>query len=61
MKKGTLAGYPLSGLRVVVTGGASHLVDSSEYSFRMAAEGAMQQGEQMTSSPRYEVINESTF
>jgi len=43
MSEGQLAGYPIRGVRVVVTDGASHLVDSSEYSFRLAAHGAFQQ------------------
>ena len=41
---GALAGYPIAGCRMVIYDGASHLVDSSEYSFRLAAQGAMQQG-----------------
>ena len=44
MDKGILAGYPVRGLRVVVYDGASHLVDSSEYAFRLAAQGAFEQG-----------------
>jgi len=43
MNKGMLAGLPVKGVRVVVYDGASHLVDSSEHSFRLAAQGAFQQ------------------
>jgi elongation factor G len=39
--KGVLAGYPLSGVRVVLTDGASHVVDSSDNAFQLAMQYAM--------------------
>ena len=41
MVKGRLIGFPITGLRVVVTDGASHAVDSSDMAFRAAARGAL--------------------
>ena len=40
MNKGTLAGYPVVGVRVVLEDGAHHPVDSSDLAFRQAAIGA---------------------
>ncbi len=34
--KGVLAGYPLSGVRVVITDGNAHAVDSNDMSFQLA-------------------------
>lgn len=42
-EKGALAGYKMSGIRFVIVDGANHAVDSCEYSFQLAAEGAMKQ------------------
>lgn len=42
-EKGILTGHKISGLRFHLVDGASHSVDSSEYSFQLAAEGAMKQ------------------
>ena len=53
MNKGMLAGLPVKGVRVVVYDGASHLVDSSEHSFRLAAQGAFQQGGFFTNLKQY--------
>lgn len=36
ISKGVIAGYPLSGLRVVLTDGAAHAVDSNDLSFQLA-------------------------
>ena len=38
---GPLAGYPLTGVRVILEGGSYHAVDSSEQSFRMASKLAL--------------------
>ena len=43
-EKGLYVGAKVTGLRVVLLDGASHLVDSSEIAFRLAAQGAFQQG-----------------
>jgi elongation factor G len=40
LKKGSLAGFPLTGMRLVVNDGASHSVDSSDNAFQAAAIGA---------------------
>ena len=37
VKTGLLAGYPVVGLKAVLTDGAEHPVDSSENAFKMAA------------------------
>ena len=42
--KGCLAGYPLSGVRVVVTDGSAHAVDSSDLAFQIAMQYAIKQG-----------------
>ncbi|XP_078741957.1 elongation factor G, mitochondrial, partial [Lampetra fluviatilis] len=42
-EKGPLSGHKVSGLRFVLTDGAHHAVDSSEYAFMRAAEGAVRQ------------------
>jgi len=43
-QKGVLAGYPLSGLRVVITDGAAHAVDSNDMSFQLAMRYGITQG-----------------
>lgn len=35
--RGSLIGHPVENLRIVLTDGASHAVDSSELAFKMAA------------------------
>jgi elongation factor G len=40
LEKGRLIGFPLQGLRVVLTDGKSHSVDSSDNAFQAAARGA---------------------
>jgi elongation factor G len=40
MAKGRLIGFPVTGLRVVLSDGAAHAVDSSDVAFRSAARGA---------------------
>lgn len=40
-EKGPLSGYRLSGIRFRLIDGMHHIVDSSEYSFFLAAQGAM--------------------
>ena len=42
--KGVLAGYPLSGVRVVVTDGQAHAVDSNDISFQLAMQYGIKQG-----------------
>ena len=43
MSTGTLCGSPTMGVRVVLTDGAAHAVDSNELSFKAAAAGAFKQ------------------
>ena len=43
LQKGTLAGFPLAGVRLVVNDGASHSVDSSDNAFQAAAVGAFRE------------------
>lgn len=43
-QKGLLAGQKLSGLKFVLKDGAHHIVDSSEYAFFLAAQGAIRNG-----------------
>jgi elongation factor G len=40
MKKGTLIGFPITGIRMTINDGAYHAVDSSEMAFRAASIGA---------------------
>ncbi len=42
--KGVLAGYPVVGLKAVLTDGSYHPVDSSEMAFKMAAAAAYKEG-----------------
>lgn len=41
--KGTLAGAPISGVRLVLQDGAFHIVDSSELAFRLCTIGAFRE------------------
>jgi elongation factor G len=43
-EKGVLAGYSLSGVRVVITDGAAHAVDSNDLSFQLAMQYGIRQG-----------------
>jgi len=43
VKSGVIAGYPVLGVEVVLTGGSSHEVDSSEMAYRAAASLALRQ------------------
>jgi elongation factor G len=43
LKKGELVGFPVIGVRVVLTDGAFHEVDSSDHAFQAAAVGAFRQ------------------
>lgn len=42
-EKGLLTGHKLAGLKFRLIDGASHIVDSSEHSFCLAAHGAIKQ------------------
>lgn len=42
-EKGVLAGYPLSGVRVVVTDGQAHAVDSNDMAFQLAMQYGIRQ------------------
>ncbi len=44
MEKGTLLGFPVTGVRVVIDDGAAHSVDSSDMAFQAAARGAFREG-----------------
>jgi len=44
MHEGVLAGYPVTGIRAVLINGSYHDVDSSEMSFKIAANQAFKQG-----------------
>ena len=46
LEKGTLAGAPITGVRVAINDGASHAVDSSDIAFQLAAIGAFRDGYQ---------------
>lgn len=41
--KGVLAGYPLVGIRVVITDGAAHAVDSNDLAFQLAMQYGIRQ------------------
>jgi elongation factor G len=43
MKKGRLIGFPITGVRVTITDGQAHEVDSSDMAFQAAAQGAFWQ------------------
>lgn len=40
LEKGSLAGYPVNGVRYVLEDGAAHAVDSSELAFKIAGVGS---------------------
>ena len=42
-EKGLLSGHKLSGIKFRLQDGAHHIVDSSEYSFNLAAQGAVKE------------------
>ncbi len=44
LKKGTLCGSPVTGVRCVINDGAFHAVDSSDVAFQLAAVGAFKEG-----------------
>jgi elongation factor G len=46
LEKGSLAGSPITGVRVTINDGASHAVDSSDVAFQLAAIGAFKEGYQ---------------
>jgi elongation factor G len=46
LEKGSLAGAPITDIRVVINDGASHAVDSSDVAFQLAAMGAFREGYQ---------------
>jgi elongation factor G len=46
MDKGSLAEFPINGVRVVINDGSSHAVDSSDVAFQLAAVGAFKEGYQ---------------
>lgn len=43
MQKGTLIGFPISGIQITINDGSSHSVDSSDVAFRQAARGAFRE------------------
>jgi elongation factor G len=42
--KGSLAGFPVTGVRCLINDGAAHSVDSSDIAFQLAAKGAFKEG-----------------
>ena len=44
MKKGTLIGAPITGVKLVINDGSFHAVDSSDMAFQQAAKGAFREG-----------------
>jgi elongation factor G len=46
LAKGSLAGAPITGVRVAINDGSSHAVDSSDVAFQLAAVGAFKEGYQ---------------
>jgi len=44
LKKGELAGFPITGVRLLINDGASHSVDSSDNAFQNAGIGAFREG-----------------
>ena len=60
VKKGTLAGYPVVGLKATLVDGSYHPVDSSEMSFKMAAAVAFKAGIPMANPVLLEPIGSLT-
>lgn len=58
MSEGVLAGYPVSGLKVVLYDGSYHPVDSSEMAFKLAAILAIRKGSQQAKPVLLEPIME---
>ncbi|MGZ4193112.1 MAG: elongation factor G [Solirubrobacteraceae bacterium] len=56
MQEGTVAGYPVKGVRVRVYDGSSHTVDSSEMAFKVAGSLAMKQALEQAGSVLLEPI-----
>ena len=50
--KGAVAGYPLVGLRVVITDGAAHAVDSNDLSFQLAMQYGIRQAVKNGAKPQ---------
>ncbi|MBW2466104.1 MAG: elongation factor G [Deltaproteobacteria bacterium] len=46
LEKGSLAGAPITGVKVTINDGAAHAVDSSDVAFQLAAIGAFKEGYQ---------------
>jgi elongation factor G len=44
-EKGSLGGFKVTGIKIMLEDGAHHAVDSSDWAFQFAGEGAMRQGE----------------
>ncbi|MGQ9824224.1 MAG: elongation factor G [Desulfotomaculales bacterium] len=58
MQEGVLAGYPVTGVKVVLYDGSYHPVDSSELAFKIAASMAFKKGTQQASPVLLEPIME---
>ena len=56
IEKGTLAGFPVIGLRAILKDGSYHPVDSSEMAFKMAASIAFKKGMEQAKSILLEPI-----
>lgn len=42
-EKGSLTGHKVAGIKIILQDGAHHIVDSSEYAFQLAGQGAIRQ------------------
>lgn len=58
MQEGALAGYPVTGVKVVLYDGSFHPVDSSELAFKIAASMAFKKGQQQAKPVLLEPIME---
>ncbi|SHI72225.1 elongation factor G [Desulfofundulus thermosubterraneus] len=58
MQEGVLAGYPVTGVKVVLYDGSFHPVDSSELAFKIAASMAFKKGQQQAKPVLLEPIME---
>lgn len=58
MQEGVLAGYPVTGVKVILYDGSYHPVDSSELAFKIAASMAFKKGTQQASPVLLEPIME---